>query len=217
MRYAVITTHDRHEMLDALLESIPDDVTVIIVDNASNPPVSIEGVTVIRYDAQPPNLSHAWNLGLRHARFLANGRRHVIAVLNDDIVLPNGWFEVLEAAVRSTGATIAHVDPAGGWAPVPVYSINYSAKQVPLSTRLTGWAFMVDGLRDIEADEQFQWWYGDDDLDWRARQMSGVVRVDYWPVTHLDADGSTNRSPALQAIAGEDRERFRRKWGTTPW
>ena len=43
--------------------------------------------------------------------------------------------------------------------------------------RMTGWAFMLRGEAGLLADEQFHWWTGDQDLDWRARQRGGMLMI----------------------------------------
>ena len=218
--FAVIATHDRHDMLRDAVASLEPGVHVVVVDNASEPPVqmhpSLRSRSIIRYDAQPPNLSHAWNLGLERVYDIATRadlETWDVAVLNDDLVLPPKWLSTLSAAMRETRSVLAHVDTTRQHGE-PI--VNRIPGPVDLRTRISGWAFLMRGETHMRFDESLAWWYGDDDIDWRARQLGGVMRVPYQQVVHLDADGSTNRSPELTAQAGRDRDRFAAKWGRTP-
>ena len=82
--YAVIPTHNRPDDLAELLDSIPPDVHVLVIDNASDPSIAGEAgfrgdqftrflgrrIRVMRDEEQPPNLSRLWNLGLNWAEEL---------------------------------------------------------------------------------------------------------------------------------------------------
>jgi GT2 family glycosyltransferase len=219
--FAVIATHDRPTMLLDAIDSLEPGVNVIVIDNAADPPVHLppspRARSVIRYDEQPPNLSHAWNLGLQRAADIAT-RADLecwdVAILNDDIVLPPRWLSTLSAAMRATRAKAAHVDVTrehGG----PL--INHIPGPVNLFERMSGWAFLLRGEAGLRFDEDLRWWFGDDDMDWRCRQAGGTMRVPYQQVVHHDPDGSTNRDSALQVQAGLDRETFAAKWRMTPW
>jgi hypothetical protein len=61
------------------------------------------------------------------------------------------------------------------------------------------------------------WWYGDDDLDWEAREKGGALLVPGIPVEHRDPNGAMRDRPELHAQAGRDRATFKAKWGRTPW
>jgi GT2 family glycosyltransferase len=220
--FAVVATHDRPKMLLDAIDSLEAGVHVVVIDSAAEPPVHIppspRGRSVIRYEEQPPNLSHAWNLGLERVADIAlraDLECWDVAVINDDIVLPPHWASTLSMAMRATRSVIAHVDP---WREHGGPQINRIPGPVDLSTRITGWAFLMRGEAGLRFDETLRWWYGDDDIDWRARQLGGVMRVPYQQVVHHDPDGSTNRSPELTVQAGRDRETFAVKWGgRTPW
>ena len=121
-RVAVVATHNRPAELARLIEAIaPQCDRMIIIDNASDPPVprfeigewpagrSGEPhscwIKVIRDDEQPPNLSRLWNIGLDAARRCAwmdavEPEAYDVAVLNDDAVPPPGWWDAVSGAMR---------------------------------------------------------------------------------------------------------------------
>jgi hypothetical protein len=69
---------------------------------------------------------------------------------------------------------------------------------------------MVNLAHGLRPSEDYRWFFGDDDLDIRARtRFSGIVTV---PVTfeHLHAGAATDASPVLQGLIVHDEEVFRR-------
>ena len=71
-RFAVVMTHNRPELLRQTWEAIgPQVEMVIILDNASDPPVDHRFLhaagwrtAVVKVPDQPPNLSNLWRLGI---------------------------------------------------------------------------------------------------------------------------------------------------------
>lgn len=222
-KYAVIATHNRPDDLKLCLESIQDQVDwAIVIDNASEPPVSEAAISepefysVFPDDQQPPNLSRLWNKGLdlfeswkdSAPEHHADGQ-YDVAILNDDAIVPAGWFEAMSNAMRETGAAAASQSPFGGrhfWGAGTAASVM---------TRLTGWAFMLRGELGLRIDERFQWLCGDDDISIQAREAGGVVHVPGFPVQNTKENQSTRG--VLAEIGGQDMQRFVDKWGYRPW
>jgi len=227
-RAVVIPTRDRHRMLFDCVQSIVSQVDrVCIVDNGSDPAITPETwgmmewwdegkVGVTRYDEDPPNISRLWNHGLDmvtdEANALFDGDWDV-AVLNSDVRVPHDWFSRLSAAMRSTPAVLAYPDQHGGQRQM----LHMEAKPIPLTQRITGFAYMMRGEAGLRLDESMAWWYSDDDLDWTARERGGALLVPGLSVEHRDPNGSTNARTELQVQAGLDRQTFADKWGRTPW
>jgi hypothetical protein len=197
-RYAVFVTHSRPgDYADALTAVLPQVDHVVTVAHLCRYPWSLQDsrVSVLPYGAEIPNISTAWNMGLRTVARLAQGQPYDVAVLNDDAIVPAGWFDAVVAEMRNTGAA------AGS-----------AARD--FDPRMAGYAFILDGDKGLLADEQFQWWYGDDDLQRRAREAGGVVRVWGYDVEHRYGGHSTQGHFA--DIAAADAQRFKAKWGVTP-
>lgn len=224
--YVVVPTHNRNEMVLALVESLrlPAD-RVLIIDNASNPPVpparSIDPfnppppvATLLLDFEQPPNLARLWNLGIDWAEKQADGREHAVAILNDDVVLPPLFLDYMTSALEQTGAAAAFPDQHGRGHGLLHRTLR---GPVPLRERMTGYAFVLRGGIGLRADEWLRWWFGDDDLEWQALERGGTVLVGGISVQHLHPDESTRTRPELEAQTHRDRQAFLAKWGSAPW
>lgn len=216
--YAVIPSRNRPEMLANLCRQlVGDGVHVVIVDTGYDPPAHDGGthdITIIRDDTDPPNISRWWNLGLDYIHdneMWAATKDYVVAVLNDDLVIPPQFVQKMAAALVRHGAAVAYPDQHGFGQD---YKHTFSGP-ISLYRRMTGYAFALRGSMNIRADETLQWWYGDDDIDWRARGMGGSVLVGGVSVQHLSPNSSTVGKLAEQA--GRDRQTFIDKWGRAPW
>jgi len=231
-RYALIPTHNRPVELARLvgqLETWAD--TIVIIDNASTPPVSeVElqaaypgtSVVVAQWPVQPPNLYHMWNLGFDviHVHAAAQDTQFVrqllwdVAVLNDDTLLPDGWADYVSGHLRQSTAVAASTYPF----PSPVCSqppLLKTRHDGNIGSRMCPWAFILRGETGLRADEQFGWWWGDTDLDWQACNAGGVLLLP-GPVPANTLANSTTVG-ALAEQAGRDGQYFVDKWGHRPW
>ena len=134
-----------------------------------------------------------------------------VAVVNDDAVIPDGWYTACSTAMRAHGAAAAASDPHGRiTAPLPK-----TTRDRDVYTRMPGWAFLLRGEVRMRADESLRWWYGDSDLDWTARANGGMVLIPGYPVGNRRANSTTRGVLAEQA--GKDRAMFAAKWAGAPW
>lgn len=217
-RYAIIPTHNRPARLLALVASLGSQCDqVCIVDNASAPPVDAaklgaafggHDVQVWRDEEQPPHLSRFWNLLLdrvaEHAKSEGHDRWDV-AVLNDDSVIPPGWYDACSDGLRAHDtAVIAHTDPTR---PALLTELGNDPRN-----RMCPHAFVIRGESGMRADEAMRWWYFDSDLDQRARLAGGVLAVDGPRVANSLAN-TTTRGP-LAEQAAKDAATFEAKWAT---
>lgn len=217
-RAAVIPARDRHDMLDDCIASVVDQVDrVIVIDNLSNPPIDPEPwhgkVGVVSLPIDPPNISTLWNVGIALADASAPVEAWDIVVLNSDVIVPPRWVETLSVAMRSTTAVLAYPDQHGGTRQI----LHTKAAPIDLRQRITGYAYMLRGETGLRLDEDLAWWFGDDSLDWTARERGGALLVPGIPVEHRAPNISTHERPELAEQTGRDRETFRKKWGQTPW
>lgn len=224
-RYAIIPTRNRPTELAALVTELHrQHVTVVVVDNGSEPPAAPpidhaaaplpNAPTVIVDYEQPPNLARFWNLALAEVVSQATRRGHAawdVGVFNDDTVIPAGWFDAVSAALRTTGAAAACSDPYGT---VRSLTVKYDPDR-DVMTRMCPWAFVVRGEIGFRADENLKWWFQDTDADWWARANGGMAIIPGYRTQNVHANTTT--VGALAEQAGRDREAFVAKHGWTPW
>jgi hypothetical protein len=214
-RYAIIPTHNRPEQLRELVRSLGTQCdVVVIVDNASAPPVdqadlldvvpAAVAVEVIRDEEQPPNLARVWNLMFDRCAELASGvDEWDIAVLNDDAVVPAGWYQACADGLRANpDAVIAHTNPTS---PALLKRLFHNP-----NNRMCPHAFVIGGAARLRADESMRWWYQDTDLDFQARLAGGVLSVAGPRVINANANSTTVGELAEQAQ--KDRAAFEAKW-----
>ncbi len=232
MRFAVIPTRDRPDDLIRCIESIAGQVDGIIIVNNGDAKLDaglldhlcdvMETSTSdtffceLHRPMQPPNLSFLWNEGIRKARDFAlvnEGEEAWVAVLNDDAIVPVGWFDAVESAMKTTGAVAGSSGyPYGGilreqWCHLitPINAVNM---------RLQGWAFIIGPTGPL-ANEDLRWWFGDTDIDMRARVTGGTVLIDGYPVQNTRANSTT--VGALAEQAGRDRATYESIHGPITW
>jgi hypothetical protein len=218
VRFAVIPTTGR-PCLKPCVEAIAPQVdrTILIytipwhVDQVRDF-FDMNGILFMR-DVRGPNISRWWNMGLNVAHGIADIKEqehYEVAVLNDDVIVPAGWFDAVSAGLRTHGAAAAC---SGG--PYANHIVHQVAGPVHLETRMQGFAFMLAGEKGIRADERFRWYYSDDYVDWIARTMGGMVMVPGFHVDHLFPN--QQMTSELQLFCAEDAQKFKDMWDVMPW
>ncbi len=199
--WAVIPSEGR-SMLHDCIASLRGQVDhIIVVANGGYDGSDLEGVTVVRDDSTDRNISRWWNLGIKA---VPESSTWNTLVLNDDVVMGPGSVRRLALGLRWSTCVLAF----------PGHADLTLKTRTP--DRITGWCFMLCGEVGVLADEDFVWWYGDNDLDWRCRELGGARMVSAVDVKHLDPNGYTNRNPDLAQRSGVDRQVFLDKWGHLP-
>lgn len=222
--WAVVPSDGRASLLDCIssLHHQVDGVIVVVNgadrDRVTRAVETLEplGVTAVHDPGTDRNISRWWNLGIDRAARLAlrtgAGTWNTL-VVNDDTTAPANLTATLASALRATGAAMAYPNQHDSHE-----TVWRAAEPVNLAHRITGFCFLLRGEnRLLRADENLVWWYGDDDLDWRARQQGGAALVSGCAVGHHEPNGYTNAHPELQEQTARDRETFHIKWGRTPW
>jgi len=229
-RFAVIPTKpqtiDRIILLERCLNAIAPQVDqVFVIDNTKDGmigvgpvPEPLDNVLFVHDPVDPVNLSQLWNVGLDNARvFLHNhtdsgdtSPKWDVAILNDDAIVPPGWFDAVASRMRMLQAAAGC---SGGRRTFP--HLHHHPGRVPLETRMTGWAFILAGEKGARANEQLHWWFGDDHLDWLSRQLGGMIMIPGFDVEHLTANNQM--TPELHEQTGKDAATFKAYWGDTPW
>jgi len=203
----VPTAGNRMHLLTSLMDQcgLPRERIVIV---ATRPEVDLPEGTIITEDFGPPNIQRWWSAGIEEAQ--SRGATSV-AVVNDDISMTPQTLPALERALFSTGAAIA--SPSR-----PEFCTGLHKRPlIPYEPRLWGslWVLRLDsGLRP---DPGYVWWYGDNDLDIRARRdHGGVVLVDV-EYQHLHPGEGTAASEELRAQTDIDARRFETQYARLLW
>lgn len=142
------------------------------------------------------NIQRWWNLGIDRA---VECGADVVVVCNDDVRVRPGALPELAA----------HIDAGGPHSPMLVWPDD-PAHAAPRVTSITGYCFALDPAR-IRPDEAFSWWWGEHDLELRARAMRpdyGVQAVDVEGITHLRRPGDGTYDRPVQHLIDADRTLF---------
>jgi glycosyltransferase involved in cell wall biosynthesis len=215
-RGALILTHNRPELLAQAIAAIKPQVDVVLViDNASSPPASVEAdVHLLYVPDQPPNLANLWNQGFDwYKRRIKASHGLDIAMLCDDAIVPEGWYVAVTEGMRRTGAATGCSNPWGTQHSPRVKT----APDNDIMGRMTGWAFVIDADKGLRADETMKWWWQDTSLDFESRLCGGMVMVGGYPVPNVHPGEYTNTIPGLGEQVGKDRQAFAARWGGVPW
>ena len=175
---------------------LPPERVVIVV---TKPGVDLpEGV--IRVESfGPPRIQHWWTLGIDEAQ-----RRGAtaVAVLNDDVRISNETLPTLHEAMQATGAAIACPSRPG------IRDGLHRRPLIPYEPRIWGSIWVLDLATDLRPDPRYQWWYGDNDLDIRARKDHGGVVLSSVDYEHVHPTEATFSSPDLIALVDQDAIRY---------
>lgn len=220
--FAVVITHNRPALLRETVQAIGPQVDmVIVIDNASHPPVVLEGrdelavesLVILRDPTQPPNLARLWKDGL-HAAMTAyeaawiKGKPYV-AFLCDDAPPPPGWFAAVTQAMEETGCVVGC---SGG----DVTRVK-TCVDADISGRMPGWAWILDPVSTVRPDPSMAWWWLDTDIDFQARTAGGMVRIVGYPVPNQRPNEYTASMPWAAERIGKDTVAFEAKYGPRPW
>ena len=221
--FAVVPTKNRPAVVRGLLKSLVGQVDhFVVVDNNDvvddygdvHPNVYPDWITTIHCPGYPPNLSALYNVGMNAVaahvgEFVPEWN---LVLLNDDVLCPPGWVKSLSDAMRASPAVMAFTDRLGRGEPF----LYTQPPTTPYETCMVA-ACMLRGEAGMRFDEDFKWWYGDTDLDYRCRQAGGVLAVPGKIPDHLHPSAQTVADAILTAQTHRDRETFARKWNGVPW
>jgi len=218
-RFAVIPTNGRACLKDCLMAIAPQvDSTILVYtvpwQDGEVRPHPHFGVAL--RDIGSPNISRWWNEGLdicTQVMDMTEGDtpgRYDVAILNDDVIVPPGWFDAV-----SDGMRMYECAAACSGAPSSSPVLLQRPGPVPLHTRLQGFAFILAGEKGIRANEELRWYFSDDYIDWRARELGGMVMVPGHSVNHLYPN--EQMTGELHQFSAEDAAKFKEIWGVMPW
>ena len=193
--YLTVPTAGRHpELLHELITSCGLPLSHIVIVETKPDLLSLPGVITLQ-DFGSPNIQRWWNLGIEES--IRRGAK-AVAVLNDDIRVNEDTLPRLYKELVRTKAAIASPSRAG------FANKRYTRPLAPYSPHIWGCLWMLDAQINLRPDERYEWWYGDEDLDIRARKyFNGVVNVDVYYEHYYPGEG-TSQNPVLQALAEKD-------------
>ena len=185
--WVTIPTADRRRYIPAIIREagVPKEQIVIVhtkEDNEDYPEVNNI------YDTGEINIQRWWNRGINYA--MARGARY-IAILNDDVELADDPLNRIVRGMKEKNAALGYPYPFPGWT--------------------CGYCFIIDLATDVRPDEQFKWWYGDNDINFQAREQGGIVAVPA-KVRHLHGNELTQQNPDLMKLTTTDEDLFFKKW-----
>lgn len=218
-RYAIIPTANRPQVAKLAIEAIAPQVDVVyVVDNGDNEPVPVGDLVphcyVIEYDkqGQVPNLSLFWNIALDLIK-IDTQRMGVeqwdVAILNDDAIVPEGWFDAVSSAMREHGCAAASSCGQSG------VTIHRNPGPVNVYTRMYGPAFILAGEKGLRGDERLKWYFTDDYMDWESRKLGGMVQIPGYTVNHMYPNHQV--TPEIQVQISDDATLFNQIYGVMPW
>lgn len=220
-RYAIVPSNGREcltDCIDAVIKQV-DKVIVVATDRQARGMTSWFDQLIILNDEGPRNISRWWNRGLDYVHRTTDQhilvddkpwhQKYDVAVLNDDAIVPEGWFDAVSGAIRQMGVAAG----CSGGHGMPV--LHTQPGPVDLSTRMQGFAFVLAGERGLRAHEELRWWFTDDYLDWESRKLGGMVMVPGFHVNHLYPNGQM--TPELHEAIAQDAQKFVDIYGMRPW
>ena len=198
----VPTAGARPALLEALVRDcgLPRDRIVIVATRGGLAlPSGVVGIE----DLGEPNIQRWWARGIAEAE-----RRGAttVAVVNDDIRLTPSTLTKLAGELGRTGAAIASPSRS------PFKNGLHKRPLIPYEPRLWGSLWVLRLASGIRPDERYVWWYGDNDLDIRARRDNGGVVLADVEYEHLHPGEGTAKSVELQAQSDRDAQTFEQQY-----
>jgi GT2 family glycosyltransferase len=179
----VLPTHDRHERLARCLDALaaqdvkPDEI--VVVDDASNPPVKPNGdvggvrVTLLRND-RASGAAASRNRGWRATS------ADYVAFTDDDCRPSPGWIRAIAAALRPDAVLVGRTvpDPEDGPRRTPL-DRSLQVEDLDLTFPTANVAFPRAALERLGGfDEEFLLSYGED-TDLGQRALAAGLRAEY--------------------------------------
>jgi glycosyltransferase involved in cell wall biosynthesis len=179
--------------------------------------------TIIRAIIDPPfNFHGIWNLGLRMAR------GEYIALVNDDLLF--GYKSLRHCVDAIDKFELPVVYPMHTSGPADINSFEAEGRKAaqrplefvgPPEYRGFCWVFAADIFDHVGYfDEQFELYYGDNDMWYRLIQAGWPPRCVHNALIHHFESRTTNivqskTGKDFKAISEADRKLFKAKWGKT--
>jgi len=216
MKYSVVipvflNNPSHAPVVQATIKSVKassDDYELIIVDDGSTLLTGFlrsEADTYIRHNPTNRGIAPSWNDGKNIAR------GEFVAIINDDIVVPDGWLDALALAFEKDDCGVAGVYQAG---PTVVPALGGNC--VKDYKWFSGYCFMLKKDRFFENfDEQFvpaQF----EDTDYWVRMIKNDFFLYKSPLSIYHAEGDVLHKMDYKGITSKNKKRFIEKHGFDP-
>lgn len=200
MLFLTIPTANSHPiLLGRIIENceIPREQIILV---ATKPDLDLPAGCVVVEDFGAPNIQRWWNKGIEES---IRCGASAVAVLNDDLVIDKSTLSTLHAELMRTGAAIA-CPTRSDWGP----GLYKDQNIFPYTPVIWGCLWVLNISSHIRPDPQYVWWYGDSDLDIKARLYhEGIVTADVY-FEHLYSGEGTGSSSFLKEQTQIDAETF---------
>lgn len=204
--YAVVPSNGRAYLRGCVETLLPQVDHLLLVRNAEfDAPVHPKVTVLDCFSGRQLPIHEWWNCGIDYALGHSGGRQHDVLIVNDDSLAPAGVVRRLSGHLRASTAALASGPHPGS----PQRGLRAELPDDGHVLNISGWFFMLRGERMLRADTRFGWWYGDTDLEWRARQAGGVFLADDCCVPNLRPDGHT---AIMAETCARDAQLFAEKW-----
>lgn len=215
-RYAIIPTTGRACLKDCLMAIQPQVDKVILVYTVPFTEGELHADLNARVLCEDRNISSWWNLGLQIAEedrgnLSEPAEQWDVAILNDDAIVSEDWFERISRGMRRHGGAAASSGARHG-----ITEVLTEPGPVPgWPNPLQGFAFMLAGEKGLRANEDLHWYFTDNYIDWESRKLGGTVILPVCSVQHLYPNGQMDH--ALQIQSAADAQTFVDLYGMRPW
>ncbi len=210
---AIIPSNNRECLKLSIDAILPQVHCVLIVQTGGEWTGTQEEVFVVRDPGTDKNISRWWNIGFSWAKVMAernNCTQWDVAVINDDVIVPEGWFAAVAGTMRQMQVAAAC---SGGRGPMPV--LHTQQQKVDIYTRMQGFAYVIAGEKDIRANEDIPWYFSDDAIENDARVAGGVVMIPGCHVEHMYPNGQMTAD--MQVLSANGGQVFIDKYGYHPF
>lgn len=224
-----IPTREQWKNLEYLIQDLLDDSTVreiFVFDNSPAQEAESRLSQILEQEshrlrivgAPDEGIYKMWNRGIDLGKRIEEMLETdvYVAILNDDLRIPELFIDSLSKAMNASGAAACYPD----WtefthdAPTPPEITWRETTGTGKDHGMSGWAFMLRASCAPFVDDRFVWWCGDDDIERTIRANGGeVICVKGVGLTHFTSS-TAQLHPELHAIGWEDVERFKEKWGS---
>lgn len=201
LRFAGTPTRDRAQMYAEMRANVDPQVDHFITVTTGPEAREYASGELIDF-AGPWNISECWNLILDRAHEIAAGRPYYVAIMNDDALVADDWFDRMVEAIERDSS-------AGASTP----------RQPGKMRSIFGGAFVVKGALGIRLSGVARHYYSDDEIQKLCQRVGGFSIVPGVHAVNRLANHSTRTSREIQQMNAEDWPKFHALYGMpeSPW